>query len=430
MPTDPVPAVPTKRRLAQLGGTTSWSDAATALGLLHRADQLLDGPALPEYEAAFAARAGGGHGISFSAGRVALHSLLRALRVGPGDEVLVQVPTHVVVANAIRYVGAVPVFVDCRLDSYDIDLEEAARQVTARTRVLVLQHTFGIPADIDAALRFGQEHGLEVVEDCVHALGSTYRGRPVGSFGRAAFFSTEETKTISTTMGGMAVTADDELAARLREIQQQCAWPAAGTVRQYLVKLAAYHAATQPSVHRGTRPVYELLGRRNPLPGPTTAEELRGGRPERYEVRLSNAQALLGLRQLHRLDENLAHRRRIARAYERELGQRGFGPPRPPDGADPAYVRYPVWTGDRSRAVARLRPHTVPGLWFTSVLEEAVSPVALGYVPGSCPRAEAAATHLVNLPTHLRVREADVEVLAAALHGLAPARASKEVAGV
>src|SRR5207248_6324325 len=108
--------------------------------------------------------------------------------------------------NAIRYTGAKPVYVDCQLNTYNMDLKEAEQRITSRTRALVLQHTFGIPVDLDAALDLTRRYKLDLIEDCVHALGATYDGRQVGSFGRAAFFSTEETKTISTTMGGMAVT--------------------------------------------------------------------------------------------------------------------------------------------------------------------------------------------------------------------------------
>ncbi len=119
---------------------------------------------------------------------------------------LLQVPTHIVVSNAIRRTGAHPVYVDCRAGDWNLDLEDVERRVTPRTRALVLQHTFGIPADPDAAVRFAERHGLALIEDGVHALGATWHGQPVGSFGRAAFFSTEETKMISTTMGGMVVT--------------------------------------------------------------------------------------------------------------------------------------------------------------------------------------------------------------------------------
>jgi perosamine synthetase len=195
------------RLIGMLGGKTSWADFWTALRYLASPRRLVRGPAIEEYEEAFARQIGVRHACSFSAGRVALYGVLKALGIGPGDEVLMQVPTNVVVPNAIRYTGARPIYVDCRLGNYNMDLTVAEQRITPRTRVLVLQHTFGIPADLDAALQLCRGYGLELIEDCVHALGSEYGGRQVGSFGRAAFFSTEETKTISTTMGGMLVRA-------------------------------------------------------------------------------------------------------------------------------------------------------------------------------------------------------------------------------
>ncbi len=414
----PVPAARSRRaarRLALLGGTTSTGDALAALRLLARPGRLVAGEAIARYERAFAAHAGVPYAFSFSHGRVGLYGLLQAFGIGAGDEVLMQAPTHIVVPNAVHYLGARAVYVDCQPDTLNMDMERAARAVTGRTRALVLQHTFGAPADIDGARALCRQHGLVLIEDCVHALGSRYRGRPAGSFGDAAFFSTEETKTISTTMGGVAVTADATIAGRLAAFQRRCDTPPAGLVARYAIKLAAYHVLTEPRLHRLTRPLYEMAGRRNPLPGPTAPEELHGRRPRGYERRFSHAQAVLGLRQLDRLDANIAHRRRIAAIYRAELGRLGVPTPQAPEGSDPVLVRYPVWVTDRAAAVRALRPLAVAGQWFTSVLEEAVNPQAGGYRAGSCPVAEHAATALINLPTHQRVRADDARLLLQAI---------------
>ncbi len=403
------------RRVALLGGTGTLADCLVASYYLANPRRLIRGPAITEYERAFARRIGVRYALSFSAGRVGLYGLLRALGIGPGDEVLLQVPTHIVVANAVRYAGARPVYVDCRLETCNMDLEQAERQITPRTRAIILQHTFGIPADLDTALGLARRHKIEVIEDCVHALGARYGGRPVGSYGRAAFFSTEETKTISSTMGGMVVTDDPDLASRIQAFQASCAWPPAGLTARYLLKFILYHLLTEPHVHRYTRALYESLGRRQPLPGPTTGEEQRGARPVHYERRLSNAQAALALRQLLRLDGNLAHRRKIAAVYARSLSAHGFAVPQPHPKAEPAFVRYPVFVGDRAAVQRSAARHAVLGTWFTSVLEEAVSPAHGGYQAGSCPQAEAAVGHLVNLPTHLRVSRRDAEAVVSAV---------------
>jgi len=359
--------------------------------------------------------------LSFAAGRVGLYGVLRCLGIGRGDEVLLQAPTHIVVANAIRYTGARPVYVDIDLATYNMDVAQAAERVTTRTRAIVLQHTFGIPADVDATLELAERHGLPVIEDCVHSLGARSRGRLLGSLGRAAFFSTEETKTISTTMGGMVTTNDPELAASLRGFQAACPWPSASLAARYLLKLVTWHVLTEPHLHRYSRATYDLLGNRHPLPLPTVKEELLGLRPSRYEERLGNGQAAIGLQQLRQLDANLAHRRRIAEAYAELLAERGLRGPSVPEDAEAAFVRYPVWVENRPAVERALAPLAVPGTWFTSVLEEAVSPRHGDYEDGSCPRAELAASHLYNLPTHPRVRREDavalVDALAAIEHG-------------
>jgi perosamine synthetase len=409
---------------------TTWGDCAEALRLLADPRGLVQGPELARYEREFAARIGVAHAVSFAHGRIGLYAILRGLGVGPGDEVLVPVPTHVVVANAVRYTGARPVFVDCLPDSWNVDLGAAEAHVTSRTRALILQHTFGVPADIEGALALGRRHDIPVVEDCVHALAARHRGRPVGSFGRAAFFSTEETKTISTTMGGMAVTDDAALATSLARMQARCAWPERRLVARYVLKLLGYHMLTQPRIHRYTREVYEALGRRNPLPAATSHAERRGERPAGYEQRLGNAQAVLGLRQLGRLDANIAHRRRIAEIYAEGLGDASTGPVLAEDGDEHAPVRFPFHVPDREAVASAIALFAVPGRWFTSVLEEAQSPALVGYQDGSCPVAEDAARHLLNLPTHPRVKPSDARaIVAAASAALAPQQRDLVAAG-
>lgn len=403
------------RRVALIGGTTTFDDCLVALRYLLNPLQLVNGSAIGEYEHAFAEKIGVRYAYSFCHGRVGLYGLLRGLGIGPGDEILLQVPTHIVVSNAIRFIGATPVYVDCRLENYNMDLEQAEQRITPRTKALVLQHTFGIPVDLDAAVDLTRRHGLDLIEDCVHALGATYDGRPVGSFGRAAFFSSEETKTISTTMGGMVVTDDPELAARVQGFQQNCAPQSVWQAASYTLKLMLYHWMTEPHVHQYTRAIYEFFGKRNPLPQPTTDEETHGRRPANYEQRFSNAQAALGMRQLRRLEANVARRRAVAIAYSERLSKLGFDVPRPPTKAEPAFVRYPVWVKDPEMTKRVATRHATLGTWFSSVLEEAISPACGDYKMGSCPRAEEAARHLINLPTNPRVSEQDIEMIVSAV---------------
>ena len=244
------------------------------------------------------------------------------------------------------------------------------------------------PVDMDAALDLARRHGLEVIEDCVHALGATWDGRPVGSFGRVSFYSTEETKIISSTMGGMATTDDPDLAKKLRAFQAQCASQSFSETFRYVLKLPVYHLLTEPHLHPYARALYEWSGRFQPLSRATSNEEMEGIRPVKYERCLSNSQAALALRQLARLDDNLAHRRACAQHYRERLAAGGITAAPLSAKANPAYVRYPVWVQNKAAAVRTTARHVVLGTWFDSVIEESVSPAHGGYEAGSCPRAE------------------------------------------
>jgi dTDP-4-amino-4,6-dideoxygalactose transaminase len=219
-------------------------------------------------------------------------------------------------------------------------------------------------------------------------------------------------------MGGMVATNDSDLAERVRAFQERCAAPAVWQTVRYLMKFITYHFLTHPRIHRFTRALYELGGRRHPLPRATAPEELRGGRKSQYEQALSNAQAALALRELQRLESNVRHRRRVAGEYARRLPESGYAVPATENGAGPAFVRYPVWVKDRPPALRAGMPRVLFGNWFTSVLEEATSPTVGGYEPGSCPRAEAAAEHLINLPTHPRIDQSDVDSIISVLADL------------
>lgn len=416
-----------RRHLAQLGGTTTTGDAALAAAHAVRRSPRASGPQIRCYEQGLARVAGVEHAVVFGSGRVALFAILEALGAGGGTEVIVPLPTHVVVPNAVRYLGATPVYADCRLSDYNVDPDAVEAAISPRTRAVLVQHTFGNPADLERLLDIAQRRDVPLVEDCVHALGASWRGRPVGSVGVAGFFSTEETKIVSTTMGGAAVTSDLVLEQRLREFQAACPAPDPALVRGRLAKLAIYHVLMHPRAHRLVRPLYELGGGRNPLPQPTTAEELAGKRPERYEERLAAGQAELGSRQLARLDANLVQRERVADRYAAGLAPLGFAPPAVAPESRPAWVRYPVRVADRPAAERVLRKWIVPGTWFTSVQEEAVDPAINGYRPGSCPRAELAARQLVNLPTHPRVTAADADCIIEAMAAVEPAAGQDEL---
>ena len=186
-----------------------------------RSGRLSLGPKLEEFEAAMARYAGVPHAVAVSSGTAGLHLCLLALGIGAGDEVLVPSFTFIAAANAIRFVGATPVFVDIDPVTLNIDPEKIAAAVTPRTRAILAVHTFGIPAEMEPILALARAHGLLVIEDACEALGAGYAGQRVGSFGDAGVFAFYPNKQITTGEGGMIVTRDAQLAARLRALRNQ-----------------------------------------------------------------------------------------------------------------------------------------------------------------------------------------------------------------
>jgi perosamine synthetase len=179
------------------------------------------GAYINQFEREFAAHIGAERALSVSNGTVAIHVALAALGIGPGDEVLVPTLTYVASANAVAYTGATPVFVDSEPDWWQIDLRDAERKITPRTKAIMPVHLYGHPCDMDGVLELARRHGLLVVEDCAEALGTRWKGRHVGTFGDVATFSFFGNKTITTGEGGMVVTNSTDTADLIQRLKGQ-----------------------------------------------------------------------------------------------------------------------------------------------------------------------------------------------------------------
>ncbi|MDH3200664.1 MAG: aminotransferase class I/II-fold pyridoxal phosphate-dependent enzyme [Myxococcales bacterium] len=237
------------------------------------------GPEVDAFERELAARAGVSAAAVLSSGTAALHLALVLLDVGPGDEVWTATMTFAATANAIRYVGATPVFIDSDPETWNLDpalLRRALREASQRgalPKALIAVDLYGQCADYDAILSACDEHGVVVIEDAAEALGATYRERPAGSFGAVGVFSFNGNKIITTSGGGALVSNDDTLVERARHLASQ---------------------ARQPVAHYE----HEEVG---------------------YNYRLSNLLAALGRAQLHRLDRLIERRREINVRYRATL---------------------------------------------------------------------------------------------------------------
>lgn len=188
-------------------------------------NQITQGPMVQRFERALANHLGARHVVAVSSGTTALHLVLAALGVGPGDEVLVPNVTFIATANAVRYCGARVVPVDVDLRGWGMDPEDARRRVTERTKAILPVHLYGVPCSMEPLLKLANEHHLHLVEDAAEGLGGSYVGRALGTLGLAGTFSFYGNKVLTTGEGGAIATASDTLAARLRFLRGQAMDP-------------------------------------------------------------------------------------------------------------------------------------------------------------------------------------------------------------
>lgn len=231
------------------------------------------GKYIERFEEAFANFCNTKHAITCCNGTVALHLALMALGVGFGDEIIVPTLTYVATANAVTYCGARPVFVDSEPETWTIDPSLIEENITPRTKGIIVVHLYGHPVDMDAVLTLARKHGLFVVEDAAEAHGAKYKGKIVGSLGDIATFSFYGNKILTTGEGGMVVTNDDDLSAKIRILKGQ-------------------------GVDPDRRYWFSVVG---------------------YNYRMTNIAAAIGLAQLEKVDWHISRRREIATHYIKHL---------------------------------------------------------------------------------------------------------------
>lgn len=171
-----------------------------------------------DYEGKFASLIGDGLGISFAAGRMAFYVLIKALEIGKGDEIILPGFTCSVMVNAILRAGATPVFANIDVETFGSSAEEIEPKITNRTKLIVAQHTFGIPCRIDKIVELGRSRGIFVVEDCALVLDSSFKNQKIGNWGNAAIFSTDHSKPLNTLIGGFFYTKDKFLYRKMSEL--------------------------------------------------------------------------------------------------------------------------------------------------------------------------------------------------------------------
>lgn len=232
-----------------------------------------EGPFVEKFENGMAAYVGRKYGIAVSSGTAALETAVQALKLPKGSEVIMPDFTIISCAQAIVKAGLIPVVVDCKEDTWNMDVGQIEDKITPKTSAIMAVHIYGITVDMDTVLILAKKYGLKVIEDAAQVHGQTYKGKRCGGFGDVSIFSFYPNKLITSGEGGMVLTDDEELAEKCRRIRNLCFIPE-------------------------RRFVHEELG---------------------SNFRMTNMQAAIGYAQLEKIDETILRKREIGRFYRQHL---------------------------------------------------------------------------------------------------------------
>lgn len=344
--------------------------------------QLTSGRFVTGFEAAVAKYVGSAQGFATTSATTAMHMVLVAMYVGPGDEVLVSDFTFPATGNVVVQVGAVPVLVDCLPGRFDMDPDDLAAKVTDRSRAIIVVHPFGQPADMTRINAIAKRHGLKVIEDAACALGATFAdGTYCGAVSDAGCFSFHPRKLLTTGEGGMIVTRDEALGQRI------------GMLRS----------------HGGIR-------------GRIGLNFIENG----FNYRMSEIQACLGLEQIGRFEAILEDRRRVARLYlDRVHAINDITVPLAAPVDQCTFQSFVVLLRegvDRGAVSERMRELGVETTLGTYAMHRHKAFARFGYTPGMLPNSDMAERQSLTIPLIAGMTEADVDQVLAVLH-----RAIKEV---
>lgn len=361
--------------------------------------------AVEKFQRAFADWLGVPWAFAFWKGRVAEYAILRSMGISDGDEVILPGYTCVMDVNPIMYLGARPVYADIDPSSYNSPPDLVEQKITSRTKAIVVQHTYGYPCEMDGFIDLSKRHGIPLVEDCCHAMGSTYRGKLCGTFGVAAYWSCQWNKPITTGLGGLATVNDQALAVKIEALcNRELEAPSRKMAAMLSIQRLIYRLFIYPKTTAMATNLFRWLTRKGLVVGSSAKGEFTPALPAGFFAGMSAGQARAGLAKMKRIEANIAHRREITRLYHQMLREAGLDPLSVPEWMDPVLVRYPVRVGNKADVVAAAPSKSVEiGTWFDRPLhaaEGALEPYE--YHTGLCPQAERACEEVVNLPTHPR----------------------------
>ena len=411
-----------------LSPNTEKDDIWLALKLVFSPWKWNKGQAIEELENEFKKYLNVKHAFAFNSGRTSLIAILKGFGLEKGSEILVQAFTCNAAVNPVLWSGLKPVYVDCDEDNFNIDIEDLKKKITSKSKAIIVQHTFGLPAEMVEILEIAKQNSLILIEDCAHSLGAEYYKEKVGTFGRAAFFSFSRDKIISSVYGGMVVTNDDNLGKKIKEFQQEIKYPSSFWILQQLMHPILMNFLILPFYKILLGKILLILSQWfHILSKAVHWKEKQGKKPSYFPKRMPNALAILALNQFKKLDRYYNHRKDLANFYYNQLKVSSFEVEKNLSleslnfaGRKHSFLRFTVKHPAAHRIIKKSwSKNLLIGDWYTSpIAPDDTRLNKVGYEIGTCPKAEKLSRQTLNLPTHINISKKEAKKITKFLKAL------------
>lgn len=349
---------------------------------------------------------------TFDSGRSSLQIALQVLGVQKTDEVLVQAYTCCVVSNAIFWAGGIPVYVDIT-DAFNMDPSDLEKKITPKAKAIIIQHTFGIPAEIEKLLAIAKKYNLKVIEDCAHVMGAEYKGKQLGTWGDIGMFSFGTEKPISAGRGGALVTDDENLAFKIKAAQKVLPHTSIPKILQQLITFKIFFICKPFYNIFVGKILLAIFKKLKLLTRIIEQSEKRGEMKSSYPTQFPNSLAKIALNQLNHLKKFNQLRKESSQKYLCGLEKAKILTVQGVEGQ--TLLRFPVRVKNpRKLHFLAQEEGILLGDWYNTVIAPKDADISkMGYVPGSCPNAEKLSRESINLPTSIHITSKDQQKIIA-----------------
>ena len=340
-------------------------------------------------------------GFNFYRGRVALSKLLTAVGVKSGDGVAVQAFTCRAITDGIASIGARARFIDISSLGVNIDPLKLEEALADNIKAVVIQHTFGIPAEIEKICEICASRGIPVLEDCCHSIFSTFNNRLIGTFGSGSIYSFEWGKPVIAGLGGIGTGLTDGCFEALKSLSLNTSQAPIIKQLKIFIQLLAYRTLFTPSRYWKLKKLFNLLAKTPLIEGSYTSEDQQANPEYLWKMPVAT-KALLG-RELISHFKDLERRKTLVEKYQSALTHSNLVHVQIHPKAKPVFLRYPIYIDDKDDLLKRAAESGIEiAGWFTTPVHPLVNKQLdhVNYQVKQCPNAESACSHLVTLPLH------------------------------